>query len=148
MADRHGLGAAQKPIEMRLNRLQSEIKKLLNSPALPFDERIFSALPASAGIYRIFDPAKPAETVRAGRTNTAKGGLRQRVYGNHLMGSQKGNLRAQLVRGRVPGVFDLPMAKAYIRAHLAVQVLVVQDKAERVRLEHFMLAVLEPQYCD
>jgi hypothetical protein len=29
-----------------------------------------------------------------------------------------------------------------------VQVLVVDDEAERASLEHFLLAVLRPRYCD
>lgn len=148
MGDRQVLGDAPELIQARLVRLEAQLRNLLASPALPFDEKIASRLPKQAGIYRIFDPTKPSETVRAGRTNTAAGGLRQRVYANHLMGNQKGNLRAQLVRGRVRGCLDLPSAKAYIRDHLVVQVLVVKDKAERDRLEHFMLAVLEPRYCD
>ena len=64
------------------------------------------------GIYRIFDVGEPHETVRAGRTKTAAGGLRQRVYQNHLMGDQKGNLRAQLVAGGVCA--DLEGAKRLI----------------------------------
>jgi hypothetical protein len=64
------------------------------------------------------------------------------------MGNQKGNLRAQLQRDKARGCADSRSAKDYIREHLVVQVLVVADKAERDRLEHFMLAVLEPTYYD
>lgn len=147
MTERHALGDAPDSIEARLVRLESELRSLLNSVALPFDDKISSALPKKVGIYRIFDPRKPAETVRAGRTNTAAGGLHQRVYKNHLMGSQKGNLRAQLIRSGERAC-DLAAAKQYICKHLAVQVLPVADKQERDRLEHFMLAVLQPKYCD
>lgn len=142
------LGGAPERIQARLGRLEAELRKLLASEAMPFDARIASRLPKQAGIYRIFDPRKPSETVRAGRTNTAAGGLRQRVYGNHLMGNQRGNLRAQLQRDEACGCADLESAKEYMRQHLVVQVLTVADKAERDRLEHFMLAVLEPTYCD
>lgn len=98
------------------------------------------------GIYRIFDPRKPDETLRAGRTKTATGGLRQRVYENHLMGSQAGNLRAQLVGDGACA--DLEMAKRFIRESLAVQIIEVENEEERTWLEHFMLGVLRPRYCD
>lgn len=133
-------------IATRLAVLESSLKALLDSPAIRFDDRCRSALPEAHGIYRIFDPTKPGETVRAGRTKTAAGGLRQRVYQNHLMGNQAGNLRAQLVAGGVCS--DLEAAKGIIRGTLAVQVLRVEDEAERTWLEHFMLGVLRPRYCD
>ncbi len=116
-------------IDARLRVLESQLAQLLGSPAIRFDDRCRSALPEGHGIYRIFDPMKPHETIRAGRTKTAADGLRQRVYQNHLMGNQKGNLRAQLVEGGV--CTDLEAAKQLIRGSLAVQILVVDDEQER-----------------
>jgi hypothetical protein len=133
-------------IASRLHALESSLARLLTSPVIRFDDRCRSALPEAHGIYRIFDPSKSDETVRAGRTKTAAGGLRQRVYQNHLMGNQAGNLRAQLVAGGVCA--DLDAAKRLIRDSLAVQVLVFEDDQERAWLEHFMLGVLQPRYCD
>jgi hypothetical protein len=133
-------------IEVRLQYLERELRRLLGSPPIKFDERCRNALPEAHGIYRIFDPSTPSQTVRAGRTKTAAGGLRQRVYQNHLMGDQTGNLRAQLVgAGKCT---DLEAAKRLIRERLEVQVLVVEDAEERAWLEHFMLGVLKPEYCD
>jgi len=133
-------------IAARLRALESQLAQLLSSPAIPFDDHCRRALPEVHGIYRIFDPTKPDGTVRAGRTKTAAGGLRQRVYQNHLMGNQVGNLRAQLVADGV--CIDLETAKRLIRESLAVQILVVEDEGERTWLEHFMLGVLRPRYCD
>ncbi len=62
------------------------------------------------------------------------------------MGTQSGNLRAQLVRDRACDTVDA--AKHYVRDQLVVQVLVIEDRRERICLEHFMLAVLRPRYCD
>lgn len=62
------------------------------------------------------------------------------------MGNQAGNLRAQLVTGGVCP--DLETAKRLMRDSMVVQVLPVQDEAERAWLEHFMLGVLRPRYCD
>lgn len=77
-------------------------------------------MPEEPGIYRISNPLDPATTIRAGRTKTAAGGLRQRVYQNHLMGAQAGNLRAQLITDGVCP--DHLSAKRYIRDTLAVQI--------------------------
>jgi hypothetical protein len=65
-------------IAARLAALESQLTELLSSPVIRFDNRCHSALPEEPGISRIFDPIKPGETVRAGRTKTAAGGLRQR----------------------------------------------------------------------
>ena len=130
----------------RMQRLEQQLSELIRAPGIRFDERRRGALPESPGIYRIFDPASPSETIRAGRTKTAAGGLRQRVYQNHLMGNQPGNLRAQLVAGGECA--DLDAAKHFIRERLGVQVFVIDDAAERAWLEHFMLGVLRPRYCD
>jgi hypothetical protein len=145
-SDDNALNAAGESITARLAALESQLAALLASPVIRFDERCRSALPEAHGIYRIFDPTKPGETVRAGRTKTAASGLRQRVYQNHLMGNQAGNLRAQLVAGGA--CTDLEAAKELIRGSLAVQVLVVEEDSERAWLEHFMLGVLRPRYCD
>ena len=56
------------------------------------------------------------------------------------MGSQAGNLRAQLVADGVRS--DLEAAKRLFRGSLAVQILVVEDEEERAWLEHYMLAAL------
>jgi len=137
---------ANASITGRLTALELQLMGLLGSAVIRFNDRCHSALPEGHGIYRIFDPTKPDETVRAGRTKTAARGLRQRVYQNHLMGRQAGNLRAQLVAGGV--CTDLEMAKKLIQERLAVQVLIVEDDSERAWLEHFMLGVLRPRYCD
>lgn len=140
------LAEAVAMVRGRSEALQSELRRLLESAPLRFDQNLRSALPIAPGIYRIFNPTEPTETVRAGRTTTAASGLRQRVYQNHFMGTQKGNLRAQLVRD---GVCDtMEAAKQYLRDRLVVQVLVVEDPCQRMRLEHYMLALLEPRYCD
>ena len=133
-------------IAARLRALESQLAQFLGSPIIRFDDRCHSALPEAHGVYRIIDPTKPDETVRAGRTKTTAGGLRQRVYQNHLMGNQAGNLRAQLVAAGV--CTDLEAAKRLIRESLAVQILAVGDEEERAWLEHFMLGVLRPRYCD
>jgi hypothetical protein len=130
------------PLAERLKGLQSRLAELLVSPIIRFDERCRRNLPDLPGVYRILPSSQPIETVRAGRADVT---LRQRVYTNHLMGDQKGNLRAQLVRGGECAEAD---AKEYIRQNLAVQILTISDARERTWLEHFLLAVLQPRYSD
>jgi len=133
-------------LQPRLQQLESQLRRLLLSTAFKFDSGLRGVLPEAQGIYRIFRAAQPGETIRAGRTKTAAGGLRQRVYQNHFMGDQKGNLRAQLAADLVCA--DIKAAKMFIRENLVVQVLVVENSEERTWLEHFMLAVLRPRFCD
>ena len=133
-------------IASRLQELELRLDELLSSPIIRFDEGCRRGLPGKHGVYRIFQLAQPDHTVRAGRTKTAAGGLRQRVYQNHLMGDQAGNLRAQLVNDGA--VVDLVSAKQMIRERYGVQVLVIEDSVERAWFEHFMLGVLRPSYCD
>jgi len=133
-------------LEIWLRRLESMLKNLVTSLQIRFDDRCRHILPKEHGIYRIFDPRKPDETIRADRTKIAAGGLRQRVYQNHLMGNQPGNLRAQLVKdGICP---HLKAAKDLIRRDLEVQIFLLADDKERALFEHFMIAVLRPRYSD
>lgn len=133
-------------IAKNMRELEAQFARLLNAPIIKFDRGCRSSLPKTQGVYRIYHPEAPAVTIRAGRSKKASGGLRQRVYNNHLMGNQPDNLRAQLVGDRV--CINLEAAKDYIRESLVVQFLEVQDSKERTWLEHFMLGVLQPRYCD
>ena len=131
----------------RLNEGKTILDKLLSSSPIPFDETIRSRLPAQHGIYAItVKGASHGDTLRAGRTKTASEGLRQRIYQNHLMGRQNGNLRAQLVRDSICA--NMEEAKHWIRKNCVVQFVVVQDAEARRWAEHFVLSVLRPRYSD
>src|SRR5205807_1245649 len=98
----------------RLQEGKGWLDALLSAPKLRFDESLRSRLPDRHGIYAI-STAKVThgEFLRVGRTKTAGDGLRQRIYQNHLMGNQKGNLRRQLVRdGKCS---NLEQTKTWIR---------------------------------
>jgi len=135
----------------QIRRSEAEMRgllgKLLVSPLHRFDESIRSILPNEQGIYVIYDcSSEPSVALRAGRTNSAAGGLKQRVYGNHLMGDQKGNLRQQLITGAICP--DLESAKAWIRSRCKVRFLEIADAALRNAAESYILAMLRPKYCD
>jgi hypothetical protein len=137
---------AQAPhwMRYRIDRLQATLSILVTAQQHPFDARLRSRLPDRSGIYAINQKGvDPGQYLRAGKTSVS---LRQRVYVNHFMGDQKGNLRRQLVASGL--CKDLGEAKRWIRQNCEVRFLIVEDQAERDRLEHFMLSVLEPKFCD
>ena len=127
-----------------ISNLGDYLQQLLSAPQWRFDKSLHENLPEKQGIYVISRIEQPGIAIRAGRTPSAKGGLRQRVYGNHFMGNQSGNLRKQLIRDEV--CQTLKEAKEYIRQNMQVQVLVITDDEQRKRAEYFMLAVLNPKY--
>jgi hypothetical protein len=77
----------------RIKRLEPHLEELLACPILEIERRNFPQVP---GVYRILSRSEPGATVRAGRSDVS---LRQRLYTNHLIGDQSGNLPAQLVGG-------------------------------------------------
>jgi hypothetical protein len=74
------------------------LENLLGCEKLTFNNTLHGELPEMPGLY-VISGMKDFEGryLRAGRTKEGIGGLRQRIYRNHFMGNQRGNLRAQLV---------------------------------------------------
>ena len=132
--------------ECEISNLRRYLVALVSAPRIDFDGNLRASLPSQPGIYRITHRDFPETTIRAGRTKTAKQGLKQRVYKNHFQGDQPGNLGAQLVRRGECA--DLSAAKDHMRANFQVQVLVIEDSITRARAEYFMLSVLAPKYWD
>jgi hypothetical protein len=132
--------------DQHMDEMKRLLGRLLAATPYSFDESLRSKLPEKPGLYVIFTRNNGMEEVlRAGRAKGA-GGLRQRVYQNHLMGNQSGNLRAQLVHsGRCR---DIGEAKTWIRRNCSVRFLVVGDDETLRWTEHFMLAVLRPTFSD
>jgi hypothetical protein len=133
-------------IESRCTELRAVLNTLVTSQALSFDSSLWSRLPERQGIYRIYLLDAPMRTLRAGRTKQAAGGLRQRVYRNHYMGDQPGNIRQQLVDSG--SAQDLKGAKVFLQQRCRIQVHVIDDEAERRWAEYFMLSILRPDHCD
>ena len=133
--------------EERIRAGERFVLQLLEGPVFHFDSTLRGRLPDEQGLYRIFElDGDPVKTLRAGRTKRAARGLRQRVYQNHFMGEQDGNIRRQLVRsGRCR---DTQAAKDFLRERCGVQVLMIADEEERKWAEHFMLAILRPEESD
>ena len=131
-------------IDRRIGANRRYLENLVATPCSRFDDKLHSLLPEKPGIYRIIVTSSQ-ETLRAGRTKSSDS-LRQRVYRNHLMGNQRGNIRSQLVKsGRCK---DLDAAKSFLQSLCSVQWTVIEDKEDRKWAEHFVLAVLQPVFSD
>jgi excinuclease UvrABC nuclease subunit len=134
-------------MQERINRYTELLKNLLSAKSFSFDHKLRAALPNKPGIYRISEHgANWDSSLRIGRTKSAQKGLQQRVYQNHYMGDQTGNIKAQLVVARRFNTQD--EAKAYLRNSCEVQFIIVADESERKWLEHFIISVLQPQFSD
>jgi len=121
----------------RLVELERIVRQLLDSNALAFDDQLHGLLPEQQGIYMVYAKnAEPGEVLRAGKTRTAAGGLRQRIYRNHFMGDQAGNLRAQLVQQGVCKSMD--ETKSWIRSNCIVRYTVIEDDETRKWAEYLM----------
>ena len=120
------------------------LDQLLASPFFRFDDKLHSSIPEKPGIYRIFLKSS-GETIRAGST-VKSDSLLQRIYQNHLMGNQQGNIRAQLIKSGLCD--DLSDAKTYLKENCMVQWLVIENPNDRKWAEHFMLSVLRPRFSD
>lgn len=118
--------------------------QLLAGPEIPFATLMPSHLPSHTGIYaiRAID-SLPSEFLRAGRTDVS---LRSRIYGQHLMGDQEGNLRNQLVVAGISS--NMAAAKTWIRHNCTVQWLEIEDSETRRWMEYYMLSILRPRFCD
>jgi hypothetical protein len=132
----------QEKIDARIALGRRLAEEILSSPALPFADLTPAQLPNEPGLYVI--TASTGDILRAGRTDAQT--LRDRVYRNHLMGNQSGNLRAQLVREGVCD--DMESAKDWIRQNCAVRVVTsawLNKAGLDIRWsEHFILAILQP----
>lgn len=127
--------------DSHLPRLLELLHDLTSARALPFHKLVPGALPPRPGVYRIFETSLPSGTVYVGRTVN----LRGRIYRSHLMGNQGvSTLKRKLLKqGRYPAASDV---KAYLRQDCSVQLLVLESDVERLRLEHFAIALLRPWY--
>lgn len=133
-------------MQQRISHYTSLLGKLISAQDFCFNNKLRKNLPEKPGIYRILEGgASWDSSLRVGRTD-AQNGLRQRVYRNHFMGSQSGNIKAQLVKA---GRFSTQNeAKDYLSNSCRVQFIVVENEDERKWLEHFIISVLQPQFSD
>ncbi|MGA3262792.1 MAG: hypothetical protein ABSC47_01965 [Terracidiphilus sp.] len=127
-----------------ISTLVGIVERLLDQTPTPYSSAKPSSFPETKGVYVI--TSAQGEVLRAGKTGKGNATFRERLYRNHLMGNQEGNLRAQLVGSGECS--DMEQAKSWIRENCSVRYLEIDDSSTRANLEHFMLAVLQPKFCD
>ena len=132
----------QETIEARIEANRTYLERLIAVPHYRFDSGLHSSLPEKPGLYRICVDSS-GEVLRAGSTKTSDS-LRQRVYKNHFMGNQPGNIRSQLVNAGVCS--NLNIAKDFLRDSCSVQWVEIQGNEERKWAEHFILSTLQPRF--
>lgn len=123
---------------------QRLIEHIQQTKPIPFARMTPASIPDSPGLYVI--TIENDEVLRAGRTYRQT--LRDRVYRNHLMGNQQGNLRQQLARANY--CIDLESAKDWIRQHCTLRVVEVkwlsENGLDQRWAEHFILAIFQPTF--
>ncbi len=131
-------------IDSRVEELMPVLMQLLNAPFVEFGKGLRARLPSARGVYAISrKDARPGEYLRAGKTDKS---LKQRIYQNHWMGDQDGNLRKQLVKGG--DCVSFQATQGWICENCRLQFLVIEDNRTRTLAEHFIIAVLKPKYVD
>jgi hypothetical protein len=131
-------------LKKHISKLEAIVEQLLDQTPIPYRTATPSSFPETKGVYVIV--SSQGEVIRAGKTGEKNATFRQRLYQNHLMGDQAGNLRKQLVESGQCS--SLETAKDWIRENCKVRYLEIADSSTRANLEHFMLAVLQPKFCD
>ena len=130
----------------RLIACQTIVETLVNGRPVSYQEAKPSSFPTDRGLYVISD-RRTGEWLRAGLT---KNGLRARLYNNHLMGNQGGNLPAQLVK--VGSALTLNAAKQWVRDHCearwVAETIVIEKGLDLATAEHYLLAALRPKFTD
>src|ERR1035438_755117 len=82
-------------VQGHISGLTKEVARLLDQTPISYRNVKPSSFPETKGIY--VTTLLEGEVLRAGKTGGGNATLRQRLYSNHPMGNQAGNLRTQLV---------------------------------------------------
>jgi len=126
--------------------IQKYIEKLLtliSSCPISFDKLLPRNLPASGGVYRIFENSSDwSKTIYVGSTKN----LRKRIYRNLFMGNPRVHtLKHKLISA---GFTKARTVEQYLKSNCRIQYLKISNERERKLFEHFAISILEPKYND
>jgi excinuclease UvrABC nuclease subunit len=114
----------------------AKVKEFLASRSLSFKYALFIEVPDKPGIYAIFN--KNGKIIYIGRTKN----LQRRLLEDHRRGDVKGNqFRKALMQNY--GFTTKEQINSYVD-QCTFKFKEVEDPEERVRLEHFAIAILAP----
>lgn len=129
-------------IESQITNYTNLLYEFFGTQIISLNNVTPSTIPSSSGVYRIIDhSSKTPSTIYIGES----GNLRKRICSNHLLGNTHSStlLRKILQTGNYT---DLNGVKNYLRNNCSIQYLIIESKSERMRLEHFAIAILGPHY--
>jgi excinuclease UvrABC nuclease subunit len=124
------------PLENIASEYVNKVKELLASKSLNFKNATSRDVPAKPGVYVIFD--EHDKIIYVGRTRN----LRRRLLRDHKRGDVKGSqFRRALIQN-----YSLT-SEAQINSYVdqcTFKFKEIEEPEERIRLEHFAIAVLAP----
>ena len=127
-------------MEKRCKRLLEDMEDYLDIKPMKFCDLVYRDIPETSGIY-IISERDIDNIVYIGLSAN----LRDRIYRNHLMGdSAASSLKRKLMKLKK---LTRQQAKDYIKKYLFVRFKSIPEK-EVKKIEHFMIAVLNPKYND
>lgn len=131
-------------IDKALKEALTIAEQLLSAAPLYFRDLTPSDIPKGIpGVYAIFDEDH-GEVLYVGRTKN----LRQRLYTNHLHGSEKNaRLKKYLMEDiSQTDIGNMAAAKQYLKDHCYVKYIVEEDTIQRGRIEGLLSYLLHVRY--
>lgn len=134
--------AKDQEIEERITLYKDELVRLLNSPTYEFLGQDRKNVPEAPGVYIIYQKVL-GQVVYIGESDN----LRRRLFSNHRSGNRRGSAFRRAL-SRWEKIEDEKEISEYIIQNCSFKFLLVSDKLERKRFEHFTIAVLNPRLND
>ena len=131
-------GAVKATLEENIASYSEKLTKVMNQPKFNFVQAAPNQIPAAPGVYLIHDDTSN-QMIYAGRTRN----LRTRLLQQHKRGNAEGS-QFRKALGQNLNLSDEAKISDYIVNNCSFQYLPVESFEERVRLEHFMTAILAP----
>jgi excinuclease UvrABC nuclease subunit len=124
--------------EITVTRYLVKLKEVLSQPIKNFADNSLDDVPMKPGVYVIYDK-RSQQIIYAGRTKN----LRRRLLGDHRRGNIEGS-QFRKALGQSLGTNNEKEIRKHIEENCSFRFLVIEDFEERVRLEHFITAVIGP----
>lgn len=131
-----------KMLKHRINACEHWLKYLLSSPRFHLDSLSLDSLPKKDAVYRIAEKDAKWRTLYVGKANYLRTRIRQNLMGNRRVSPIK---RKLIESGKFRSE---KRVKQYLENDCFVQYLLVLDKRFRDILEHFIIAILNPEFND
>jgi len=125
-------------IESTVASYSEKLKQVLNQPVYRFAEATSKQVPEASGVYVIYDSSSN-QMIYAGRSKN----LRIRLLQQHKSGNIRGS-QFRKALGQKHNLDNAAKISDYIKDNCSFKLLEVESFEERVRLEHFITAILAP----